>query len=102
MGKGGGGEEGKERGVRRGGRGEGGVGEVELKNLFSCAPVTTVSYLLHLTPTPNSYTTHSPFSGGSAALEPHFLLQHKPGRVKACFSSHAKLLCHHRKHFPYD
>lgn len=51
---------------------------------------------------PNSYTTHSPFSGGSAALEPHFLLQHKPGRVKACFSSHAKLLCHHRKHLPYD
>lgn len=39
----GGGEEGKERGVRRGGRGEGGVGEVEPKNLFSCAPVTTVS-----------------------------------------------------------
>ena len=41
-GKGGGGK-GKERGVRRGGRGEGGVGEVEPKNLFSCAPVTTVS-----------------------------------------------------------
>ena len=42
----GGGEEGKERGVRRGGRGgrgEGGKGEVEPKNLFSCAPVTTVS-----------------------------------------------------------
>ena len=37
------GGEGKERGVRRGGRGEGGVGEVEPKNLFCCAPVTTVS-----------------------------------------------------------
>ena len=41
MGKGGG--RGEERGVRRGGRGEGDVGEVEPKNLFSCAPVTTVS-----------------------------------------------------------
>ena len=90
----GGGEE--REGSEEGGKGgEGGVGEVEPKNLFSC------DYCL-LTPTPNSYTTHSPFSGGSAALEPHFLLQHKPGRVKACFSSHAKLLCHHRKHFPYD
>ena len=49
MGKGGG--RGEERGVRRGGRGEGDVGEVEPKNLFSC------DYCL-LTPTP---------------LTPHFL-----------------------------
>ena len=40
-GKGGGG--GEREGGEVGGKGEGGVGEVEPKNLFSCAPVTTVS-----------------------------------------------------------
>ena len=96
-------------GERRGGGGEREGGEEGGKGGRWCGwswaqepfLLCSCDYCL-LTPTPNSYTTHSPFSGGSAALEPHFLLQHKPGRVKACFSSHAKLLCHHRKHFPYD
>lgn len=86
----------RERGGKggEGVRGEGG----ERGGGWSWAQETFLLWLL----SPNFYTTHSPFPGGSAAVEPHLLLQHKPGRVKACFYSHAKLLCHHRKHVPYD